>query len=189
VIDRVVVAWFFLGMKFLHLLSIGLIVFIIGCASAGRKLDPQAVNSLKEGMTISQVEKLIGPPEHISTAEGGKTYYMYFHGSAGGAFGYVKGKSHRLNLTFTHSRLTHIDKAITHQSGFMSVKTDKVEAGKYSDSDRVPQKAISPEPTKINPAYSNSYEDKKNQLLDMYLQKEITKEEYFELRRELDKTK
>lgn len=34
-----------------------------------------------------------------------------------------------------------------------------------------------------------TYEDKKKQLLDMYLQKEITKEEYFELRRELDKTK
>ena len=34
-----------------------------------------------------------------------------------------------------------------------------------------------------------SYEDKKKQLLDMYLQKEITKEEYFELRKELDKTK
>ena len=34
-----------------------------------------------------------------------------------------------------------------------------------------------------------SYEDKKKQLLDMYLQKEITKEEYFELRRELDKSK
>jgi hypothetical protein len=34
-----------------------------------------------------------------------------------------------------------------------------------------------------------TYEDKKKQLLDMYLKKEITKEEYFELRRELDKTK
>ena len=176
-------------MKFLHLLSAGLIVFIIGCASSGRELDPQAVNRLKEGMTISQVEKLIGPPEHISTAEGGKTYYMYFHGSASGAFGYVKGKSHRLNLTFTGSRLTHIDKAILHQSGFMNVKTDKVESGKYSDSDSVQKKAISPEPTKRKPTYSNSYDDKKMKLLDMYLKKEITKEEYFKLRRELDATK
>ena len=188
-IDRIRAGWFPSGMKFLHLLTIGLIVFIIGCASAGRKLDPQAVNRLKEGMTISQVEQLIGPPEHISTAEGGKTYYMYFHGSASGAFGYVKGKSHRLNLTFTDSRLTHIDKAISHQSGFMTVKTDKVESGKYSDSDSVLKKAVSPNPNKRNPTYSNSYEDKKKQLLDMYLQKEITKEEYFELRRELDKTK
>ena len=181
--------WFSSGMNFLHLLSIGLIVFIIGCASAGRKLDPQAVNRLKEGMTISQVEQLIGPPEHISTAEGGKTYYMYFHGSASGAFGYVKGKSHRLNLTFTGSRLTHIDKAISHQSGFMSVKTDKVESGKYSDSDSVQRKPAASLPTRVNSSPSDSYEDKKKQLLDMYLQKEITKEEYFELRRELDKTK
>jgi hypothetical protein len=51
----------------------------------------------------------------------------------------------------------------------MSVKTDKVEAGKYSDSDRVPPKAISPEATKRNPAYSNSYEDKKhNSLISTY---------------------
>jgi hypothetical protein len=34
-----------------------------------------------------------------------------------------------------------------------------------------------------------TYEDKKKQLLNMYLQKEITKKEYFDLRMELDKTK
>ena len=48
---------------------------------------------------------------------------------------------------------------------------------------------IKKSPVPLKKQSSNSYEEKKKQLLDMYLQKEITKEEYFELRRELDKTK
>ena len=50
-------------------------------------------------------------------------------------------------------------------------------------------KEIKKSPAPLKKQSSNSYEGKKKQLLDMYLQKEITKEEYFELRRELDKTK
>ena len=177
-------------MKILNLISLGIIIFIFGCASGGRKLDPQAVNKLQEGMTMNQVEQLIGPPEHISTAEGGKTYYMYYHGSVGGAFGYAKGKTHMLNLTFTGPRLTHIDKSITHQSGFLSMKTDKVESGKYSDSQRVQEVPTSPAaPVRVNSTPSASFEEKKEKLLDMYLNKEITKEEYFELRRDLRNSK
>jgi hypothetical protein len=50
---------------------------------------------------------------------------------------------------------------------------------------KIQKKVISRETVKP----TATYEDKKKQLLDMYLQKEITKEEYFELRKELDKTK
>jgi hypothetical protein len=71
----------------------------------------------------------------------------------------------------------------------MSLKTDKVESGKYSDSDSVQKKAVSPESNKRNTSYSNSSEEKKKQLLDMYLQKKITKEEYFGCEGNYDNTK
>lgn len=44
-------------------------------------------------------------------------------------------------------------------------------------------------PSKTIQISPKTYDEKKKQLLDMYLQKEITKEEYFELSKELDKTK
>jgi outer membrane protein assembly factor BamE (lipoprotein component of BamABCDE complex) len=178
-------------MRFLNLLCVCLLALIIGCTS-GRKLDPQSVESLRKGMSINEVERLIGPPEHISTAEGGKTYYMYYHSIVGGAFGYAKGKMHKLNLTFTNSRLTHIDKTISHQSGFLTVKTDKIESGRYSDSPREqrvqPRNSTSSEPRGAS-GPARSYEDRKKQIFDMYLNKEITRDEYFEMRRELDRTR
>ena len=179
---------FYHWMNFINILLFCFLTFLIGC-SVGRKLDPNAVSSLRKGMTISQVEQLIGPPVYISTAEGGKTYYNYHYGTGTNIMGYGKAKSQTLNLTFTNSRLTHIDKTLTHSSGFFGMKTDKVESGKYSDSDSVQRKPAASLPTRVNSSPSGSYEGKKKQLLDMYLQKEITKEEYFELRRELDKTK
>jgi outer membrane protein assembly factor BamE (lipoprotein component of BamABCDE complex) len=109
-------------------------VFITGCASSGRELSQEDVAQLGIGMTSNQVERLIGTPENISSAEGGKTYYLYYHGSAVGFMGATKGKMHMLNLTFdSRMILTHIDKNITHKSSkpFGSSQTDKIERNAF----------------------------------------------------------
>ena len=111
------------------------LIFLLGCSSGGRKLNPEAVNQLQVGMTKQQVMQLIGNPEHITTGEGGKTYFIYWHGSAGGFNPVVAtGKMHRLNLIFGPDfRLIHVDKSITHQKAplFGPSRTTEIEQGKY----------------------------------------------------------
>ena len=108
-------------------------ILLLGCASSGRKLNPEAVNQLQVGMTKQQVMQLIGYPEHITTGEGGKTYFVYYHGSTVGLVG-AKGEMHMLNLTFGPDfRLIHVDKSITHQKArlFGPTRTTEIEQGKY----------------------------------------------------------
>ena len=56
------------------------------------------------------------------------------------------------------------------------------------ESNKVTHKNLNPSSKKNTTSKESSYSDKKKQLLDEYLGKKITKEEYFKLRRELDKS-
>jgi len=177
-------------MKNLYLISLSLIVLVLTSCSSGRKLDPQALNKLKEGMTMVQVKNLLGPPEHVQRMQQGTESWIYSHMSMVGFAGFHSSKMNTLTLQFSGSKLTDIQKSNTKGGGFWLNNKTQTEWGNYSNSPTeksVPQKPTLPGKTKTSS--SGSYEDKKKQLLDMYLQKEITKEEYFELRRELDKTK
>ena len=121
-------------MKIITCLSLIVQLLLISCASSGRELNRDDVAKLSIGMTSTQVEQIIGRPEHVSTGEGNKTYYLYYHGSAVGFMGATKGNMHMLNLTFDRRMiLVHIDKNITHKSSkpFGSSQTDRIEKGKY----------------------------------------------------------
>lgn len=167
------------------LIGLLFLVFLFGCASGGRELNPDDVDKLKEGMTISQVESLIGKPEHINTGEGGKTYYLYYHGSVIGFMGAAKGQTNMLNLTFNASdKLVHIDNSTVHQSSvpFGSTKTSKIERFEPSSVDA--SKPVSESrPIEVNsPKSSNvSNDDLKEQIraiIRKFSNGEISRDEY-----------
>ena len=159
--------------------------FLFGCASGGRAINPDDVAKLKEGMSINQVESLIGKPEHINTGEGGKTYYLYYHGRVVGFMGLAKGQTKMLNLTFNaNDKLVHIDNSTVHQSSvpFGSTKTSKIERLEPSPVDA--SKPVSENrPIEVNsPKSSNvSNDDLKEQIraiIRKFSNGEISRDEY-----------
>ena len=179
-------------MKILHLIFISFLFYLLGCVTSGRKIDPEAARQLKKGMSITQVEQLMGSPENIATAEGGKTYYQYSYTSGSSIYGFSKGKMQMINLTFTDSKLTNIDNKTTHTSGFFGNLKTKIETVDYSNTNSTESdegKVVTPSSSNFDTRSNISYRDKKAKLLDMYINNNITEQQYSELLKKLDKNK
>ena len=197
-IDRVVVGWLCDVMNFYQyttqLLLASALVYLSSCASTSYLNKAQ---DLKPGMSKYEVIKLLGKPDmDFDSSVGSWTYSsLWWYGEPA------------LQVVFDESRKAKAALYATANvdMGFMGWGKTKVESKStfiFGESwhqkhiasyggvkNQSAPKEIKKSPAPLKKQSSNSYEDKKKQLLDMYLQKEITKEEYFELRRELDKTK
>lgn len=54
------------------------ILLLVGCATAGRKIDPAAVDKITKGTTTrAQVLALIGSPDQMTKNSNGETTFMY----------------------------------------------------------------------------------------------------------------
>jgi outer membrane protein assembly factor BamE (lipoprotein component of BamABCDE complex) len=65
-------------MKKVTIITIILLMFLIGCASVGHKLDQEAVSKIKKGETTKkEVLALIGSPDQIVNLGNGDTSWSY----------------------------------------------------------------------------------------------------------------
>jgi outer membrane protein assembly factor BamE (lipoprotein component of BamABCDE complex) len=59
-----------------------LVAVLVGCASVGRKLDPQKVAQIRNGMSRQEVIGLVGSPDQMTRTGGGETVFLYHYARA-----------------------------------------------------------------------------------------------------------
>ena len=164
-------------------------LFLLGCATSGREINPDDIAKLEEGMSIQEVEMILGLPEHISTGEEGKFYYLYHHGSAVGFMGASKSETVMLNLTFDSTgTLAHIDNQTIHKASkpLGSTKTTHIDSqNQITPDERSTEPAVLEElsdvqiPAPVIPESDRAEERYK--IIRLYVSGEISKQEYRKL--------
>ena len=153
----------------------------ISCVSRKGPPKPTFVNdcySLKKGMRVDQVMKILGDPiaSNTQNVPGVPEQCQVFH--------FHDNISKQLMAVFLGDKLMTASLSDTEDKF-----TDMIEIIKYDPMDFMPLQ-FRPKATSPSPVNSpSSYEDQKKALLDKYLSKEISKAEYFDLRRDLDRSK
>jgi len=62
------------------LINLILLIVITGCASSGRRIDPNAVSQIQRGVTTRpEVLRLLGSPESMTTLGDGTTQMLYHY--------------------------------------------------------------------------------------------------------------
>ena len=176
-------------MKLIAFITLLYSLILLGCASSGREIQPEDISKLKEGMSIQDVELLLGLPEHISPGEEGKFYYLYYHGSVVGFMGASQSETHMLNLTFDSSGiLVHIDNQTIHKASkpFGSSKTTQIDSQNETITELSSPEIVNPVKSSKLPkpesVESNSERsEEKYRIIRLYVSGEISKEKYREL--------
>jgi len=198
------VGWFCIEMNFYQyaspLLLVSALVYLSSCATKPEAVPPSYVshmgymdfNCKQLGQEQARlIAALSSASDAQRRARSNDTVGVIFLGLPVSS---LSGSNQASNIGRLKGELEAIQKAMV-AKGCESeiIDINEVVAGNVgngnNDQPKAQSKTQRKAPTQSTPKPKATYEEKKKQLLDMYLQKEITKEEYFELRRELEKTK
>jgi len=158
-------------------------LILFSCATKSGKYNSFDKNcySLKKGMRVDEVLKIMGEPMWSGsqplpgTSEVAQAYFFKdpFHFNK------------QLTTMFREDNL--VQAKLSTQEGRYAETKDIIETN-FSDFAPPSNQQSYRQPSSRNSTdRSLNLKDAKNELLDKYLRKEITKEEYFQLRRELEK--
>ena len=158
-------------------------LILFSCATKSGRYNTFDKNcySLKKGMRVDEVLKIMGEPMWSGsqplpgTSEVAQAYFFKdpFHFNK------------QLTTMFREDNL--VQAKLTVQEGRYAETKDIVETNLNDFTPKSLQRSYQQSPSKNSLNRSLNLTDAKNELLDKYLRKEITKEEYFQLRRELEK--